>query len=556
MAAAFARRLAQARPATSTHARRRWLFVPYDQLTDVVGPLSREPVDELGIVLVESPAKAARRPYHQQKLAFVLANLRWFALEQAERGVAVRHVVDDRGYGPALRDVAAELGPLRMMRAAERELRVELAPLVAEGLLELLPHEGWLTSRETFTRSQDGAPPYRMDAFYREVRREHDVLMDGGKPVGGKFSFDAENRKPWKGEPAAPTPPTFPRDDIKDEVAALIEARFGDHPGRVDIDHLPATRADAEALWHWAVAACLPHFGPFEDAFSTRSAGLFHGRLSPLINVLRLLPARVVAEVEAMDLPLPTQEGFLRQVWGWREFVRHVHEATDGFRDLTGEATAAVTGGDARHAIAATPADGDTARDASPATPDHLGADRPLPPAFWEGAPSGLACLDHVVADVWAEAWSHHITRLMVLCNLGTLLDVSPRELTDWFWVAYVDAYDWVVEPNVLGMGTFATGELMTTKPYVSGAAYLNKMGDACKGCAFDPKRSCPITPLYWAFLERHEEQLASNPRLRMPYASLRKRGDERRAQDRRVAEDVIRRLAVGELLTPEGLGA
>jgi len=293
-----------------------------------------------------------------------------------------------------------------------------------------------------------------------------------------------------------------------------------------------------------------------------------------------------VADVEAADVPLPSKEGFLRQVWGWREFVRHVHEATDGLRrgyDAApeGERPAAlVESGDTSAADEGAPWEAVDAEPVEPpdgarawrqlagaaeravaawsadpgAAPDHLGSRRPLPPVFWGGAPSGLACLDGVVDDVWREGWSHHITRLMVLSNLATLLDVAPRELTDWFWVAYVDAFDWVVEPNVLAMGSFATGELMTTKPYVSGAAYLDRMGDACAGCAFHPKRDCPVTPLYWAFLERHREPLEGGRRLAMPYASLKRRGDERRERDRRAFEAVSAALAAGERLTPASL--
>jgi deoxyribodipyrimidine photolyase-related protein len=165
-----------------------------------------------------------------------------------------------------------------------------------------------------------------------------------------------------------------------------------------------------------------------------------------------------------------------------------------------------------------------------------------------------LACLDHVVKTVWEDAYSHHITRLMVLSNLATLLDIRPRELTDWFWIAYADAYDWVVEPNVLGMGTFSLGDLMTTKPYVSGAAYIDRMGDYCEGCSFNPKKNCPITPLYWAFLLRHQAALAKNPRLRMPMASLRKRKSQRRTQDRKVFNHVQDVLSKGGVLTPDNL--
>ena len=190
------------------------------------------------------------------------------------------------------------------------------------------------------------------------------------------------------------------------------------------------------------------------------------------------------------------------------------------------------------------------ARDGAPSA---LGAARPLPPAYW-GTASGLSCLDTVVADVWREAYTHHIPRLMVLGNLATLLDVSPRALTDWFWVAFADAYDWVVEPNVLGMATWGAGDVMTTKPYIAGAAYLHKMGDYCAGCAFDPKRDCPVTPLYWAFLGRHAARLGHNQRMAVPLAALRKRPAAQRARDAAVFDVVAARLAAGRTVVPGDL--
>jgi deoxyribodipyrimidine photolyase-related protein len=502
---------------------RRWLFVAYDQLSDGFGPLSREDPRELGIVLVESSAKASRRPYHKQKLALVLANLRHFALEQAERGVAVKHVVSPGSYGDALGSLIDELGadaPVRVMTPAERELRADLGPLIRSGGLREIPHEGWLTTQDQFDRSQKGVP-WRMDRFYRLVRRETGILMRDGKPEGGKLSFDAENRKPWTGRPPAPDPPRFKSDPVKEEVVALVEERFGDHPGRLSREALPATPADARKLWSWARRRCLPQFGPYEDAMSTRSSGLFHTRLSALMNLHRLLPRDVLDGVLQLDIPLASKEGFVRQVLGWREFVRHVHVRTDGFRDLPG-------GG----------------------KPEFLGPGRELPPAFWD-AGSGLACLDRVVRDVWEEGYSHHITRLMVLSNLATLLDCSPRELTDWFWTAYTDAYDWVVEPNVLGMGTFAVGDLMTTKPYVSGAAYIDRMSDYCGECAFDPRRTCPITPLYWAFLSRHARRLGRNPRMRIVMNARKRRDPSQRRRDRAVFDSVRAALERGERLEP-----
>ncbi len=541
-------------------ANRRWLFVPYDQLTSEIGPLSREHARELGIVVIENTWKASRRPYHKQKLALLLANLRHFAVEQASRGVAVRHVVAAVPYREALRPLVAELGPLRVMEPAERELRADLQPLIEEGGLQMIPHEGWLTTTAQFFASKSKGPGWRMDAFYRHVRRASGVLMKDGKPLGGKFSMDAANRQPWKNGPAAPPPPVSTPDDLTREVAELIETRFAHHPGRLDLRMLPARLEDAEALWDWAKRECLPLFGPYEDAMSVRSRSLFHTRLSALLNLHRLLPARVIREAEKLDIPLASKEGFIRQILGWREFVHHVHVATDGFRQLPDREVAVATApGDAgyqrwaKQQWRASQLPG-TADDGG-AAPAFLGGTTPLPPAFW-GQPSGLACLDEVVRGVWEEGYSHHITRLMVLANFATLLDVSPRELTDWFWAAYTDAYDWVVEPNVLGMGTFAIGDLITTKPYVAGAAYLHRMSDYCSHCRFDPKSNCPFTPLYWAFLGRHEPKLKDNDRLKLVLASWRKRPAGRRQQDNKVFEHVRRVLRDGKVLSPEGMPA
>ncbi|MEM6291305.1 MAG: cryptochrome/photolyase family protein [Myxococcota bacterium] len=547
MSSVFAGALAQAMEGRAL-AGRRWVYVPYDQLTDAVGPLSTSEPEALGIVMVENPQKAGRRPYHKQKLAMVLANGRHFALEQARRGVAVRHVVAEGSYAEALRPIAAELGPLMMMEAAERELWMDLKPLVDDGFLEVVPHEGWLTTTKDFDPKAKGGP-YRMDAFYRRVRKRTGLLLDeGGKPLGGKWSHDADNREFWPGDPPAPALPRFDPDPITQEVGELIRRHYEHHPGVLDLSALPATAEDARTQWAWAQAQCMVNFGPYEDAMSLHSRTLFHTRVSALVNLHRLLPAQVVHDVAEAEIPLSSKEGFIRQVLGWREFVRHVHRATDGFRSL---APAADVPGDAGYERwsgwpwAGTHAGGDGG-----STVSYLGAQAPIPPALW-GERSGMACLDDVVKTVWEEGYSHHITRLMVLANLGSLLDLSPRALTDWFWVAYTDAYDWVVEPNVLGMGTFATGPLMTTKPYVSGAAYIDKMSDYCSGCGFHPKKTCPITRLYWAYLERHQDKLSDNHRLSLIMGSLRKRSPENKAKDAATFESVRGALLAGELVPP-----
>jgi deoxyribodipyrimidine photolyase-related protein len=522
-----------------------------------MGPLSRENPRNLGIVLIENRWKAELRPYHKQKLALILSNMRHFALEQSARGVAVRYLVGDGPYRTALEPVVRDVGPVKVMAPAEWELRKDLEPLVNSGLIRMIPHEGCMTAPELLEKVEKPGPQWRMDAFYREARRESGILMAKGKPLGGKFSHDPANRLPWRGTPPAPAPLKFEVDDVTEEVGLLITEKFSHHPGNLDLNSLPATKSDAEILWSWAKEQCLEWFGPYEDAMSSVSTGIFHTRISSLLNIHRLLPSRLVSEVEALDISLPSKEGFIRQVLGWREFVHHVHVFTDGFRvGLEPQPDVLSQPGDGgyRNWTGKTWSTKGTESDfPGGSLPRWLGGDTPLPPAFW-GEPSGLHCLDSVVSNVWAEGYSHHITRLMVLANIAALLDVNPRELTDWFWIAYTDAYDWVVEPNVLGMGTYAVGPLMTTKPYVSGANYINRMSDYCRGCQFDPVRNCPITPLYWAFLARHESALRGNPRLSMVMKSLDRRQGPAKNRDKRVYDFLKARLYDGARLRLQDL--
>jgi len=543
----------------SSTSDRQWIYVPYDQVTDRIGPLSRLKPESIGIVLVESPWKAARRPYHKQKLALILSNLRHFALEQAARGVAVRHVSVNGPYNMALKALAQELGPLTMMEAAERELREDLSELVKNGAIEVIPHEGWLTTLEDLKaiKAKDGT--YHMDAFYRRIRQSTGILMEGpNKPRGGKYSFDSENRLPWKGQPTPPAVPTFTVDAVTEEVGELIEHHMGHHPGVLDLEHLTSTQEDADRLWQWAKDYCMDNFGPYEDAMSSQSSGLFHTRISQPLNIMRLIPRDIVTDVLEMDISTASQEGFIRQVIGWREFIHKMHVLSDGYRAVVDQTAISDRPGDAGYKrwsgkdFGKQQSNYETATDPDGgASPNYLDSNEPLPVAYW-GTRCGLNCLDTVVKDVWQEAYSHHITRLMILSNIANLMDVNPRELTDWFWVAYADAYDWVVEPNVLSMGLFATGNLMTTKPYVSGSAYINKMSDYCKGCQFNPAKNCPITRLYWAFLARKADKLKDNQRLFMPMNSLSKRADKEKQKDQETFKQLAKILAEGKVAKPQ----
>lgn len=513
----FRQKLSAAKPKAA-----RWVYLPYDQLSLEWPLLKERPAAEMGLVLVETPDKGGRRRYHKQKLLWILAHQRRFALEALEAGHPVRYLSGRAPLAEQLRKVFPETGPLLLHEPAERELRQELKDEIGAGNLEIRRHPGWLSTREDFLAVFPDGPPYRMDRFYRHLRKKTGILMEDGSPHGGKYSHDAANRKPWNGEPEAPEPLRFEPDEVTLEAAADIEAWFPEHPGTLDPGALPVTRDQIEAQLEWVEAHCLEHFGPFEDALSLKSRGIFHTRLSPLLNLHRVWPKAWLDRILSAPMPLASQEGLVRQILGWREFVRHVHVETDGFR--------------------------------APGARPHAHAPTiPLPPAYW-GKPSGLLCLDDVVEGVWEEGWSHHISRLMVLGNLATLIEADPQELSDWFWVAYIDAFDWVVEPNVLAMARAAVGELMTTKPYISGAAYLDRMGDACRSCQFHPKKDCPITPLYWAYLDRHRERLEGNQRVAMPLRNLAKRDERTLAWYRESFSKVQEVLGQGKKLTPKDL--
>ena len=314
----------------SSFERRRWIFVPHDQLNS--GPFSLLSGDPrgLGIVVIESADNGQRRAYQKQTLALVLANQRQFALEQANRGVAVRYLCTPT-YAGGLRKAISELGALECMAPTERDLRRELEPLVDEGLLVMVQNRLWLTTAEDF-RAACGDGRWKMERFYQYVRRKYGIMVDAaGKPAGGRWSFDVDNPKGWPGRLDEPAQLSYEPDGIVHEVCADVEKRFGDHPGALNPEGLPTTAQDAMALWQWAQDNCLEHFEPCGDV---NSWALAHTMVSSLMNLGRLSPVRLVNEVLPMSIPTHSKEGFVRQLLGWREFVRHVDEQSDGFRRL------------------------------------------------------------------------------------------------------------------------------------------------------------------------------------------------------------------------------
>ncbi len=540
----FLEQIAYARPAAAEAAARTWIYLPYDRLTAATGPLAEIDPQAAVLVLVESEEKGKRRPYHKKKIALLLACERHFALEQAARGVKIAYVTETGTHGDGLLRVQEEFGfkSITAMHPAERELRLDLNEAVARGLrLKLVADTTWLSTNEDFdTVYKLGKGPlpkhFVMDRFYRAMRKKTGLLMENSEPFGEHFSFDTENRKPYKGQVKVPERPSYKPDAVTQEVLDLVAREYPDTFGSLDNFDWPVTEKEIQHFWKFALTKLLPEFGPYEDAMSSDQPNLFHSKISGLMNLSRILPAQVIKDVTKAyaqgKLSLASTEGFIRQILGWREFMRHVHRVTDGYRNL-----------DVFYEKKLDNKEGGTGLYAG-AAPSALQATLPLPAAYW-GVKSGLNCLDTVVAQVVAEGWSHHITRLMVLSNLATLCGFSPRELTDWFWFAYVDAYDWVVEANVLGMSTYGDGGVTATKPYVSGAAYIHRMSNYCEGCQFNPKKalgddSCPFTALYWTFLERNADTLRTNIRLAMPYRTLEKKSAAEMKQLRERAQGAV----------------
>ncbi len=513
-----------------------WHFVAYDQLNQELLPEFNS-ASSLGLVFVETSWKANRIPYHKQKLALLLSNQRHFALEMQALGHPIKYLFSDKDYAEVLNLFFNQYGSFSATMPAELTLRRSLETLEVSGALTYQEHKGWLTTREDFLSSVGSKPPWRMDKFYRNIRKSRSILLDeNAKPLGGSWSLDDQNRLPWDGAVELPSAPVFNPDEVTKEVIAMIEEKFSHHPGEIVSTNLPASKKEAEHLWNWAKSTVMHWFGPYEDAMTLQHKTLFHTTFSSLLNLNRLLPTHLLSDTLELDIPLNSKEGFVRQIIGWREFVHHVHEVTNGF-EVESQSIKSRSGAGW---------EGDWA--SSRTTPNVLEQTIGLPPAYW-GEKSGMLCLDNAVSDVVETGYTHHIPRLMVLANIGNLLGINPRELTDWFWAMFTDAYDWVVEPNVLAMGTYAVGDVMTTKPYISGTPYIKKMGDYCGDCSLHFKKSCPLSDMYWNFLEENQEHFSNNHRMSMPMRALAKRQQETKDKSKAVTAYVRKQLSQGQKL-------
>jgi deoxyribodipyrimidine photolyase-related protein len=503
-------------------------FVAPWECSRAVANIPRAPRGDVVVLLLESVAKGAALPWHRQKLVLVLSAMHHFAaaLERAGYRVALRRAAS---YAEGLRDAAREFGATRVVATEGREQDMVDELARAETLLEadgrslvLREDRGFLATRADFAGWAAGRKEYRMEWFYREMRRRHGVLLEpDGTPSGGAWNFDVENRKPWPTGRAVPAPWRVEPDARTRALMARVR-RWTGLWGSVDGFALPVTRADAKAWLERFVTERLPEFGPYEDALVHGAPDLLHSSLSSIINVGLLHPLEVVRRAERAyregHVPIASAEGFIRQVLGWREYIRGMYwQLMPGLR-----------------------------------TANALEAPLPLPRWFWApdgedydgtgpGAPCGMRCLADTIRSVREHGRVHHIARLMVQCNFATLLGVEPAALSRWYWAAFTDAYEWVELPNVAGMGTWGDGGTLASKPYVASGAYINRMSDYCGGCRYDVTRrtgegACPFNVLYWDFLARHRDRFANHPRMAMMIRNLARIPDQELVQIRRDA--------------------
>lgn len=449
------------------------------------------------VILIESRQWVQQRPYHRQKLVLVWSAMRHFAEELRTAGWSVTYEIAEDFATPLKTWLNHyHISELRIMAPGDRPFRQFIAELELPCIVTFTPNNHFLWSDEEFAAWARDRKTLMLEYFYREGRKRFQVLMEDGDPVGGEWNFDKDNRKPPKQKLNTPAVLWFEPDDITREVIAHVrDGNFSTY-GNLEPFRWGVTRPQAEAVLEHFVRDRLPTFGPYQDAMVTGEDTMWHSLLSPYLNLGLLHPLAVIQTAEAAfeqeDLPLNSVEGFIRQVLGWREYMFGLYHYVE----------------------------------ADYAQRNWFQHTRPLPEFFWDSRQTDMNCLHQVLDQIKRTGYAHHIQRLMILANFALLAGLSPQEVENWFHAAFIDAYDWVMQTNVLGMGLFADGGVLASKPYAASANYINKMSDYCKGCRYNPKvrtgeDACPFNFLYWDFLQRHRDKLQSLGRMTLILKNL-----------------------------------
>lgn len=493
-------------------APRRLVLVLGDQLwLDNPALAGFDPAQDL-VLMIEAPGEATLVWSHRARIALFLSAMRHFAQAVQAQGWPLRYLaLDDPALAdaPTLPDRLAQVlqaqppQSLHLCEAGEWRLEQAITDMAQRAGVPLVWREDshFLCSRDRFARWVAGRREWRMEHFYRLMRREHRVLMARpDEPLGGQWNYDVDNRAayPASGPGWIPPPAQFEPDALTREVFALVEREFPEHPGSLEHFALPVTREQGlQALQHF-IDERLLGFGPYQDAMWNDTPFGWHSLLSVALNLHLIHPREVIEAVERAHhergpqaLPLASVEGFIRQVLGWREFVRGVYWQT--MPQL--------------------------------AQANHFGHTGALPRWYWTGE-THMACMKDAIGQTLRHGYAHHIQRLMLTGQFALLAQIDPKAVADWYLAVYVDAIDWVELPNVAGMALYADGGRFTSKPYIASGQYVARMSNHCQGCRYRPEQrsgpqACPMTVLYWAFLDRHEAALAANPRTRLMVTHL-----------------------------------
>ena len=466
------------------------------------------------LVMAEVLEEATYVKHHKQKIALLFSAMRHFGQELQQRGWQLHyHFFDTKSPSISLLDAVSaairqlDVSELIVTECGEYRLQSQIQETWSAALrcpVTVLSDSRFIISHEEFNHWASGRKQLRMEYFYREVRRKTGLLMDGNNPLGGQWNFDADNRQAYKGKPTLPVRPVFQRDTIDSDVISLVEEHFTTHPGELSDFNWPTTREQALTALNSFITEHLPYFGQFQDAMTRHQHFMFHSLLSTSLNCGLLDPLEVCRAAEKAyydgTVPLNAAEGFIRQIIGWREYVRGLYWLLmPAYKNQ-----------------------------------NYLQHSRSLPHYYWTGK-TDMLCMRESLHNTLTNAYAHHIQRLMVTGNFALLAGIEPRLVCDWYLAVYADAYEWVELPNTLGMALYADGGVMASKPYAASGSYINRMSDYCKSCRYQVKTStdpdsCPFNSLYWHFINRHQPVLEHNARMGMIYRNW-KRMDSAKKQ-------------------------
>ena len=458
------------------------------------------------VLMVETAGEAALVQSHKHRIAVFLSAMRHYAQYLRESGwKVVYRTLDDgvKSISEGLAEAVEDLAPDAVWLTEPGEWRLLHGIRTRAGQLDLecriFDDSHFLCDHDTFDEWAEGRKNLVMEYFYREMRKRHDVLMDDGEPAGGQWNFDKDNRDAFGSEGPAGLPAArrFEPDDITREVIDAVENHFPRHPGSLGNFGWPVTREQALEALRDFIEKRFAKFGQFQDAMWAGEPFLYHALISSSLNLKLLNPREVIEAAEEAwrrdeeKAPIAAVEGFVRQVLGWREFIRGVY-----WREMPGYAEL-----------------------------NHFAHDNPLPGFFWD-ADTDMNCLAQAIGDTLENGYAHHIQRLMVIGNYATLAGLDPGEVCNWYLGIYVDAVEWVELPNTLGMALHGDGGIVGSKPYIASGSYINRMSNYCADCRYDVKarsgvEACPFNSLYWDFMARHREELSSTPRMRMVLRNL-----------------------------------